>query len=277
MLEVRDLEILGAPQLAGVSLSASPGEVIALVGPGGSGKTAILRTIAGLASPSAGSIDWHGERIDGLGPAEVARRGIRLIPASGAVVSGLSVVENLRLGGLRLRSRAWRRELDWVTGLFPGLGDRLADPAGRLGAAEQRILAIGRALLARPRLLLVDGVRAGGVSPGVGAQLLELVSALAGKGLAVVIADRRAASVPVAGRRVELPGRAVRAQGIDRASLEEPVDHRSEEDRFFDPYEIDLSDLSGAELPDNHRLDNPDRPGRSIVEPRRSNTDGGSQ
>lgn len=250
MLQVRGLEMSGAPWLAGVSLSAWPGEVVALVGPRGSGKTTLLRAIAGLASPSAGSIDWRGERIDGLGPAAVARRGVRLVPASGAIVSGLSVAQNLRLGGIRLRGRAWRRELEWVTGLFPGLGARLAEPAGELGAAERRILVIGRALLARPRLLLVDGARPGGVPPGVGAQLLELVSALAGKGLAVVVADRRADCVPIAGRRVELAGRVASGGAVDRPGFDE----------------IDLADLSAPAGLES-----------SGVEPGRSTRDGGSR
>lgn len=144
--------------LWGVSIGLEEGEAAALVGANAAGKTSLLRAISGLLRPSGGRVILFGEDVTGRDPADIVRRGLSHVPQGRHLFSQLTVKENIDLGAACL-PRAWlerERTLEWVIRLFPRLGERLNQKAGTLSGGEQQMLAIARALMAKPRILLVD-------------------------------------------------------------------------------------------------------------------------
>ncbi len=157
-LEVRDLRAGygGLPVLHGISLIAPAGRITVLVGANGAGKTTLLKTLAGVMAPASGSVLIDRQALADDSPADRVRRGMALVPEGRHLFPGMSVRENLELGGY-LATRQQRGEmLDRVIETFPRLGERLAQLAGTMSGGEQQMLAIGRALMSRPRLLLLD-------------------------------------------------------------------------------------------------------------------------
>ena len=145
------------PALRGVSLDVSPGRFVAVLGANGAGKTTLLRTIAGIVDPRVGTIAFKGAPIQGLDPDRVVRRGISLVPEGRQVFPFLSVGENLAIGAYSRRdAAAVAADRDAIFAVFPRLAERLAQTAGLLSGGEQQMLAIGRALMARPTLLMLD-------------------------------------------------------------------------------------------------------------------------
>jgi len=162
--------------LHGVSMHVDDGEIVALLGPNGAGKTTILRAILGLLHPWRGKIRYRGQGIEGARPSENVRNGMALVPQGGRVFAPLSVVENLELGAYLLRGQEeFKRRLEDVYSLFPRLKERKFQPAGLLSGGERQMLSISRALILRPRLLLLDEP-----SEGLGPLLVrEVISTLA--------------------------------------------------------------------------------------------------
>ncbi len=165
LLEVRDLSAgYGrVPVLHDVSLEVGEGEVVALVGANAAGKTTLLRALSGIVQPSGGSVRLRGRDIGGHGSDEIARAGIAHVPEGRQLFPEMTVRENLELGAMATRD-AWQRRdqtLDRVVNLFPRVGERLAQVAGTMSGGEQQQVAIGRALMACPHLLLVDEPSAG--------------------------------------------------------------------------------------------------------------------
>jgi len=159
MLRVRDLEVRygEARALDRVSLTVADGEVVTVLGPNGVGKSTLVKSIAGWVRPWRGVVEFLDEPITGLPPEQVCERGIAVVPEGRRVFADLTVRENLELGAFARRARGRVREtLDQVLGLFPRLRERLHQRAGTLSGGEQQMLAIGRALMSRPRLLLMD-------------------------------------------------------------------------------------------------------------------------
>lgn len=159
LLEVRDLHVCyGAIRaLHGISLSVEAGQIVTLIGSNGAGKTTTLRTVSGLLRPAAGTVLFEGQPIHGLAPDRIVRLGIAQAPEGRGVFGNLTVEENLELGAYARQDRAGiARDRDRALALFPRLRERLRQNAGTLSGGEQQMLAIGRALLARPRLLLLD-------------------------------------------------------------------------------------------------------------------------
>jgi len=160
LLEVRDLHVAygaGVRALQGVSLRVQPGEVVALVGANGAGKTTLLKTIAGLVAPQTGEVSFEGRGIVDVDAADRVRLGVALVPEGRRLFSRLSVAENLTLGSYGNGDPAHRREmLDRVHRLFPVLRDRARQRAGTLSGGEAQMLAIARALMSRPRFLMLD-------------------------------------------------------------------------------------------------------------------------
>lgn len=157
-LDVKDLRAGygGLPVLHGLSLIAPAGRITVLVGANGAGKTTLLKTLAGVMPPVSGEVRLDGEVLEKDTPADRVRRGMALVPEGRHLFPDMSVRENLELGGY-LASRAQRDAmLEEVIGTFPRLGERLTQMAGTLSGGEQQMLAIGRALMSRPRLLLLD-------------------------------------------------------------------------------------------------------------------------
>jgi branched-chain amino acid transport system ATP-binding protein len=143
--------------LSGVSLGLEQGEVIALIGANGAGKTTMLRAITGLCRPSRGEIWFEGERIDHLPPAAIVARGIAMVPEGRRIYPYMSVRDNLLMGAyLRQDKAGIRQDLDRVFARFPRVKERLHQQAGTLSGGEQEMVVVGRALMARPRLLLLD-------------------------------------------------------------------------------------------------------------------------
>jgi branched-chain amino acid transport system ATP-binding protein len=159
MLEIRELATAYGKieALKGVSLEAKAGEVTCLLGPNGAGKTTLMMTLAGILRPQRGSIRFEGEELVGRSPAEIVARGLALVPENRLVFPALTVRENLNAGAFRRRDRAGiRADVDRMMARFPRLAERDGQLAGTLSGGEQQMLAISRALMLRPRLLLLD-------------------------------------------------------------------------------------------------------------------------
>ena len=199
MLSVSGLHVAyGAqPALAGVDLDVGDAETVALFGPNGAGKTTLVRAITGLVRPSAGSITFDGHRLDRMRPSGILRAGVAQVPEGRRIFPELTVAENLRAALHARGRRGWRpsrtrptdADVAWVLDLFPGLRSQAYRPAGALPAGEQQVLALGRALASRPRLVLVDELSAG-VSPALACQLFELLGGLRRAGVALLVIEQ---------------------------------------------------------------------------------------
>jgi branched-chain amino acid transport system ATP-binding protein len=176
--------------LRGVSLDVAPGELVALIGSNGAGKTTTLRAIGGLVACRGGRIEFDGERIDGLEPSAVVARGIAHVPEGRQLFAGMTVVENLVLGTQTPAARARRGEtLDQVFALFPRLAERRRQLAGSLSGGEQQMLAIGRALMARPRLLMLDEPSLG-LAPRVVRAIFDNLARINREGTTVLLVEQ---------------------------------------------------------------------------------------
>ncbi len=227
MLEVASLTTDYGPvrALDGVSLRVSDGGVTAVLGANGAGKTSLLRTISGLVHPSAGSIVLDGQEITGMPVEEIVRHGLAHVPEGRGVIAELSVEENLRLGALwRGREAAPMSE---IYELFPRLLERRTQPAANLSGGERQMLSIGRALIARPRALLLDEPSLG-LAPALVAQIMAVIRRLADTlGLAVLLVEQNARSaLSIANRGIVLSlGRVVADQEPDTLRADERLRH----------------------------------------------------
>jgi branched-chain amino acid transport system ATP-binding protein len=177
------------PVLHDVSLSVGPGEVVALLGANGAGKTTLLRVVAGELRPTAGSVDFAGEQLVGRRPEQIVGAGVSLVPEGRRLFPGLTVRENLLLGGYSRRRADLGDDLDRVYAFFPRLAERAEQTAGRMSGGEQQMAAIGRALMARPRLLMIDELSQG-LAPTVVDDLIDLLPALAGDGMGILLVEQ---------------------------------------------------------------------------------------
>jgi branched-chain amino acid transport system ATP-binding protein len=205
--------------LKGVSLTVGDGEVVTLIGSNGAGKSTTLRAIAGLTPASAGRITFDGEDITGVAADEIVTRGIALSPEGRRCFSRMTVRENLDLGAYRRRgAAAIAADLDRIFTLFPRLKERSGQPAGTMSGGEQQMLAIGRALMARPRLLLLDEPSLG-IAPILVQRIYQTISEIHRSGVAILLVEQNAHRALDAARRgyVLETGRVVLAD--DTASL----------------------------------------------------------
>ncbi|MFI1579251.1 ABC transporter ATP-binding protein [Embleya sp. NPDC020630] len=193
MLELDDLHVFyGAIQaLKGVHIEVNEGEIVALLGANGAGKTTTLRTISGLLSPREGEVRWRGERIDGVPAHHVVGLGIGHSPEGRRVFPAMTVTENLNMGAYRFKSVP-KAELDRVFELFPRLAERREQLAGTLSGGEQQMLAIGRALMGQPKLLLLDEPSMG-LAPLIVAQIFEIIREINEQGTTVLLVEQNAA------------------------------------------------------------------------------------
>jgi len=192
MLEVRDVHLSYGRirALQGVSVTVNTGEIVTLVGPNGAGKSSLLRAIAGVERPERGTVHYLGERIEAR-PEMLVRRGIVLVPEGRATLRHLTVRENLLLGAYVRRDREIAADVERIVQRFPRLGERLAQKAGTLSGGEQQILAIGRALMARPRLLLLDEPSLG-LAPLVVSAIFSTISELRDEGVTILLVEQNA-------------------------------------------------------------------------------------
>jgi branched-chain amino acid transport system ATP-binding protein len=197
VLEVEDLSVsYGAVRaLNGVSLRAESGSITAVLGANGAGKTTLLRAITGLVAPEAGTVRFGSRRLTGLSPERIVRYGVGYVPEGGSVIFELTVRENLELGALwRFGRRDRQLQIDEVFELFPALAERAKQTASSLSGGERQMLAIGRAIVARPSLLLLDEPSLG-LAPIITANLMAVLVELTKKGdLTVLLVEQNARS-----------------------------------------------------------------------------------
>ena len=193
MLATRDLSTSygGLIALSNASIEVRQGEIVCVAGANGAGKSTLLKSIVGMERPSSGAVEFLGERIDGLAPHLVTQRGIAYVPENRRLFPRLSVADNLRLGSYLFRNQADREApLETVMTLFPRLGERLAQRAETLSGGEQQMLAIGRALMTRPKLLMLDEPSQG-IMPKLVDEIFVAVSAIRKAGTTVLIVEQR--------------------------------------------------------------------------------------
>ncbi len=181
----KDLRVLW-----GISLRVGEGELVALVGPNGAGKTTTLRIISGLLKPTAGSVRFYGCSLDREPPHRIVEMGISQVPEGGRIFTGMSVEENLELGAFTARARREKEQrMKWVYQLFPRLEERKNQRAGTLSGGERQMLAIGRALMAQPRLLLLDEPSFG-LAPILVEQMFEMIQEINQQDVAVLLVEQ---------------------------------------------------------------------------------------
>jgi branched-chain amino acid transport system ATP-binding protein len=176
-----------------VSLHIDAGQIVTLIGANGAGKTTLLRTISGLIRPTRGSIQWKDSRqLVGLAAHQIVRLGISHVPEGRQIFPNLTVRENLMLGGYQEKSAARLREgIDWVYAVFPILAERRHQRAGTLSGGEQQMLAIGRALMARPQLLLLDEPSLG-LAPLIVRKIFQIIRDINAQGTTVFLVEQNA-------------------------------------------------------------------------------------
>lgn len=192
MLELDNIHVrYGAiTALRGISITVSQGELVALLGVNGAGKSTTLASIAGVLRPWKGEIGFEGNSIVGKAPEQIARLGISTVPEGRAIFPSLTVSENLRLGAFtRSEKNEYNRSLDEVFELFPRLAERLHQAGGTLSGGEQQQLAIARALMSRPRLLMLDEPSLG-LAPALVDQIFELIARLHQRGVTILLVEQ---------------------------------------------------------------------------------------
>ena len=212
--------------LWGVTLHVEPGEIVSLIGPNGAGKTTAIKSILGLVPlrrSSAGTIRFKGERIDGLAPEQVVRRGIAVVPEGARVFPEMSVLDNLRMGTLVERARDREpQSLDEVYAMFPRLAERPRQLARTLSGGERQMLAIGRALMSCPELLLLDEPSLG-LQPSLVRSIIEAIRRINERGLTVLLIEQNVhMSLPISHRAYVLEQGRVVLEGAGPALLENP-------------------------------------------------------
>jgi branched-chain amino acid transport system ATP-binding protein len=193
VLAVRDLTTAyhGLVALAGVSIDVAEQEIVCVAGANGAGKSTLLKSIAGMERPRTGTVALQGLRIDGLAPHLITAQGIALVPENRRLFPRLSVRDNLRLGSYLFRGRSDREQpLERVMSLFPRLGERLEQRAETLSGGEQQMLAISRALMTRPRLLMLDEPSQG-IAPKLVDEIFAAVVAIRRAGTTVLLVEQR--------------------------------------------------------------------------------------
>ena len=203
LLELRGVEVAygDLPALRGVSVSVEAGETLSVVGANGAGKTTMLRAISGLMRPRAGQILLDGERLDSLPSHAIVERGVVQVPEGRKIFPSLTVLENLELGSYVAAAKARRREgLEQVFGFFPRLKERRRQAAGTMSGGEQQMLAIGRALMARPRVLMLDEPSLG-LAPIIVNEIFRIIGEINRLGTTVLLVEQNTRQALALSRR----------------------------------------------------------------------------
>jgi len=225
MLEVRNFSVSygAAPALSGVNLAVASGMLVVVVGPNGAGKSTLINAIGGLHPPDGGSLSIYGKSLIGTPAHRYCDYGIALVPEGRRLFTGLTVLENLELGSYRADARRKRGEtLDEVCTMFPVLKEKLAAVAGALSGGQQQMVAIGRALMARPKLLLLDEPSLG-LAPLIVAELFRAIRRINAAGVAVLLVEQNvAAALDLAHRAYVLEEGRIVAKGKPRELAAQP-------------------------------------------------------
>ncbi|MEA4898438.1 ABC transporter ATP-binding protein [Bacillota bacterium Meth-B3] len=194
MLEVRDLKVNfgGIEALKGISFSVEQGAIVTLIGANGAGKSTTLRAVSSLVTPSAGTITFEGQDITRLDAQKVVEKGIALVPEGRRVFANLTVLENLKIGAyLRRDKRAIERDIEHVYALFPRLKERSWQPAGTLSGGEQQMLAVGRGLMSKPKILMMDEPSLG-LAPMVVKDIFSIIKTVNDEGITILLIEQNA-------------------------------------------------------------------------------------
>ncbi|MBV9191993.1 MAG: ABC transporter ATP-binding protein [Betaproteobacteria bacterium] len=225
MLEARDLRVSygAAPAISGVNLTVAAGMLVVVVGPNGAGKSTLINAIGGLHPPDGGALHIDGTSLMGMPRHCYCDSGIALVPEGRRLFGGLTVRENLEIGSYRRAARARRRQsLDEVCTLFPALRAKLEAPAGTLSGGQQQMLAIGRALMAQPKLLLLDEPSLG-LAPAIVLELFRIIREVNARGVAVLLVEQNvAAALQIAHRAYVLEEGRIVAEGEPKALMSQP-------------------------------------------------------
>ena len=194
MLEIKDLHVSygGIQALRGVSLTVPEGKIVTLIGANGAGKSTLMRTISGLVKAQSGSILWNGQEILTKPIDQIVAGGIAMSPEGRRVFADLTVVENLKIGAYLRRDKAGiQQDLVWVYSLFPRLKERSWQSAGTLSGGEQQMLAVGRALMSKPQLLMLDEPSLG-LAPLVVREIFDIIRTVNQQGITVLLNEQNA-------------------------------------------------------------------------------------
>ena len=228
MLEVRGLQVAygGINAVKGIDLSVAEGELVCLIGANGAGKTSTLKALAAMIRRSGGVVRLAGEDTAGLASHQLVRKGMALVPEGRGIFGQLTVLENLQMGAYhragRDGTRDIARDLDRVYALMPRLFERRAQTGGTLSGGEQQMLAIGRALMSKPRILLLDEPSMG-LAPLMVQKVLETVQAVAKEGMTLLLVEQNAKlALEVAGRAYVMESGRITLEGPARELLADP-------------------------------------------------------
>ena len=192
ILSVKDLKVNygGIEAVKGISFDVPRGEIVTLIGANGAGKSTTLKAIAGLVKPSAGSIEFNGANITGKDPSAIVGSGITLVPEGRRVFDNMSVLENIKIGAY-LRTDSLDDDIEWVYSLFPRLKERSWQLAGTLSGGEQQMLAMGRAMMSEPKLLMLDEPSMG-LAPILVEQIFDIIRQLHKNGTTILLVEQNA-------------------------------------------------------------------------------------
>jgi branched-chain amino acid transport system ATP-binding protein len=224
MLEIQGLEASygDVPVLSSVSVTVAPGEIVALLGPNGAGKSTLLGCVAGLVRPRAGVIRWEGQDLRAVSPHLIVERGLAMVPEGRRLFGSMSVEDNLELGAFSPRARAGRREsLERVFALFPDLRARRRQTVRALSGGQQQMVAVGRALMASPRLLMLDEPSLG-IAPLLVRAILDALVEINRAGVAVFLVEQNVpAALGLAHRAYILEGGRIAGEGRGATLLQD--------------------------------------------------------
>ena len=192
ILSIHDLSVNygGIEAVKGISFDVHEGEIVTLIGANGAGKSSTLRTIAGLVKPSGGTINFRGDNITGRDATTIVKKGITLVPEGRHIFPDLTVLENLKVGAY-LRSDDISGDIQWVYDLFPRQRERSRQAGGTLSGGEQQMLAVGRALMARPKLIMMDEPSLG-LAPLVVRDIFEIIRQINRQGVSILLIEQNA-------------------------------------------------------------------------------------
>ena len=192
ILRIKDLKVNygGIEAVKGISLDVPQGEIVTLIGANGAGKSSTLRAISGLVKPTSGTIEFEGEDITGKNPTDIVTRGITLVPEGRKIFPDLTVKENLRVGAY-LRKDDITDDINWVYDLFPRLKERSWQAGGTLSGGEQQMLAVGRALMSRPKVIMMDEPSLG-LAPLVVRGIFDIIKEINKQGMTILLIEQNA-------------------------------------------------------------------------------------
>ena len=224
LLKVSGLKVAygGIQAVKGVSFEVREGELVSLIGANGAGKTTTLKAITGLQPPAAGSIEYLGKAIKGQGAWDLAKQGLVMVPEGRGTFTRMTITENLLMGAYNRKDGEIQADMDKVFGLFPRLKERAKQLAGTMSGGEQQMLAMGRALMARPKVLLLDEPSMG-LSPIMVDKIFEVVKDVSAHGVTVLLVEQNASrALGIADRGYVMESGLVTMNGEARALLDDP-------------------------------------------------------